>query len=92
MLLIDIDLTDSSNIIILLSSIGSIIVAFFFLRQLNLWYWRIDNSIKNQEEQIRLLKILAGEGEGIITWECTKCEHKNPNTTYQCSECDYSLK
>jgi len=39
--------------------IAIFIVLFIVLRKVNLWYWKIDDSIKNQEEQIRLLKELT---------------------------------
>lgn len=39
------------------------IIVFFISREINLWYWRINDSIKNQEEQIRLLKKIAEEPE-----------------------------
>lgn len=39
------------------------IVLFFVLRKVSIWYWKIDEFIKGQEEQIRLLKKIAGEKE-----------------------------
>lgn len=36
---------------------------FFLSRFINLWYWKIDDFKKGQEEQIRLLKKIAGEEE-----------------------------
>ncbi len=38
-----------------------LIIIFFVSRGINLWYWKINDSIKNQEEQIKLLKKIAGE-------------------------------
>lgn len=101
MIILDFFYDYDGNLIIvdtLIVSLLASIVLFFVSRPINLWYWRIDDSIKNQEDQIRLLKKLAGEE--VITeaitestpWECIKCEHQNPNTTYQCENCDYSLK
>lgn len=40
-----------------------LLIVFFVSREINFWYWRINDSIKNQEEQIRLLKKIAGEKE-----------------------------
>ena len=37
------------------------IALFFASRWLNLWYWKINDFKKYQEEQIRLLKKIAGE-------------------------------
>ncbi len=36
-------------------------ILFFVLRGVNLWYWKINDLKKDQEEQIRLLKKIAGE-------------------------------
>ena len=48
---------DSTTLIITIS-IG--IILFFILRGVNLWYWRINDLIKNQEENNNLLeKILT---------------------------------
>ena len=27
-----------------------------------------------------------------LTWDCPKCREKNPNSTYTCGKCGYSLK
>lgn len=42
---------------------GLVILLLFVLRFVNLWYWKIDIMVKNQEEQIRLLKKAVGEKE-----------------------------
>ena len=47
---------DTINIVIFTIAISAII--FFAFRWVNLWYWKINDSLKNQEEQIRLLKEL----------------------------------
>lgn len=44
-------------------SIAVLVIVFFVSREINSWYWRLNDSIKNQEEQIRLLKKIAGEKE-----------------------------
>ena len=36
---------------------------FIASRYINLWYWKIDDFQKGQQEQIRLLKKIAGEKE-----------------------------
>lgn len=36
------------------------IILFFILRNVNLWYWKINDFKEGQDEQIRLLKIIAG--------------------------------
>ena len=38
-----------------------VIVIFLLFRSINLWYWKIDVRVKNQEEIIRLLKKIANE-------------------------------
>lgn len=43
--------------IILAASIG----LFFLSRWINLWYWKVNDFQKGQQEQIRLLKKIAGE-------------------------------
>lgn len=37
------------------------IIIFILIRELVCWYYKINKSIKNQEEIIRLLKKIAGE-------------------------------
>lgn len=37
------------------------VVLFFVFRQLMLWYWKVDISIKNQEETNRLLKEISAK-------------------------------
>lgn len=39
------------------------VALFFALRWVNLWYWKINDFKEGQEEQIRLLKKIAGEEE-----------------------------
>ena len=41
------------------------IIIFLIFREVNLWYFRINEHIKNQQEQIRLLRKIAGEPEPI---------------------------
>lgn len=40
-----------------------IVAVFLICREIVCWYWKINKSIKNQEEIIRLLKKIAGEPE-----------------------------
>lgn len=37
-----------------------IILFFLLLRSVNLWYWKINTLIKNQEETNKLLQKIAG--------------------------------
>lgn len=37
--------------------------AFWIFREVVCWYWKINEAIKNQKEQIRLLRKIAGEPE-----------------------------
>jgi len=34
----------------------------------------------------------TGEVETEITWDCPKCKENNPNSTFKCQKCGYSLK
>ncbi len=40
---------------------GIIIVVFLIFRQVNLWYFKINESIELQQETVRLLKLISGE-------------------------------
>lgn len=40
-----------------------LIIIFILCRELVCWYWKINESIKNQKEIIRLLKKIAKEDE-----------------------------
>lgn len=46
----------SGSIVAFLIAIGVCIIIFFALRQLFLWYWKVDLIIKKQDEQTQLLK------------------------------------
>ena len=50
--------TDWFRVII---GIAILILIIFLSREFNIWYLRINDFIKNQEEQIRLLKKIAEE-------------------------------
>ena len=57
-------LTDANGNIdwfLVIMFLAVLIIIFFASRKINFWYWRITDSIQNQEEQIRLLKKIAGE-------------------------------
>jgi len=45
----------------------------------------------NQKQTRELNKLAYGVEEPEKTWECPKCSHKNPNTTYKCTNCGYDL-
>ena len=62
----------------------------FALRYVNLWYWKIDESLKIQQEQLELMRKLVDSN--TVKWECPECKHQNPNSTYSCEECDYSMR
>jgi len=34
----------------------------------------------------------ARMGRSDLTWDCPKCHEKNPNSTFECKKCGYSLK
>jgi hypothetical protein len=46
------------SIVILL---GVLIVVFLLFREVNLWYFKINESIELQRESVRLLKLISGE-------------------------------
>lgn len=37
------------------------LVIFFFIREIMLWYWRINDIIKNQEAQLDLMDAIINE-------------------------------
>lgn len=43
--------------------LAGFVVLFFVIRELMLWYWKVNTMVQNQQEQIRLLKKIAGENE-----------------------------
>lgn len=42
-----------------------IVAVFLICREIVCWYWKINKSISNQEEIIRLLKKIANEPEDV---------------------------
>ncbi len=44
-------------------TIAILIIVFFISREINLWYWKINEFRKGQDEQTRLLRKIAGEPE-----------------------------
>lgn len=44
-----------------------IVAVFLLCREIVCWYWKINKSIANQEEIIRLLKKIAGEGNSTTS-------------------------
>lgn len=68
---------DSTTLIITVS-IG--IILFFILRGVNLWYWRINDLIKNQEENNNLLeKIFIQLGGNFNEQEQKNIDLSNQN-------------
>jgi len=47
--------------------IAVLIIVFFVSREINIWYWKINEFKKSQDEQIRLLKKIAGEDDDSET-------------------------
>ncbi|MES2653496.1 MAG: hypothetical protein V4663_17295 [Bacteroidota bacterium] len=45
-----------SGIILFLFGLGIFIIIFLVLRQLMLWYWKVEVVLKKQDEQTQLLK------------------------------------
>lgn len=71
-------------------------MGFLLFRAVNLWYWKIDEVVDLLKEQRRLLKKIAGESDSARSesseWACPKCNTKNKNVSFTCSNCGYSLK
>ena len=44
-----------------------IVAVFLLCREIVCWYWKINKVIANQEEIIRLLKKIAGEGNSTTS-------------------------
>lgn len=55
------DANGNTDWFLVVIAIAVLVIVFFISREINFWYWKINDSIKNQEEQIRLLKKIAGE-------------------------------
>ena len=49
------------GLITILLVVVLIVAVFLLCREIVCWYWKINKSIANQEEIIRLLKKIAGE-------------------------------
>lgn len=48
-----------NDIIFVIVGLVTAMVVLLLLRELNCWYWKINERVQNQEEIIRLLKIIA---------------------------------
>lgn len=53
----------AGDIIFVVVGLVVAIVVSLLLRELNCWYWKINERVQNQEEIIRLLEIIAGRKE-----------------------------
>lgn len=53
----------AGDIIFVIAGLVVAIVVSLLLRELNCWYWKINERVQNQEEIIRLLEIIAGRKE-----------------------------
>ena len=81
--------------------VAVVIGLFFLFRAVLLWYWKVDVTIKNQVEIIRLLKKIAGdedvpeledvivkkENKEIESWICPKCGRENTVNDDLCEKC-----
>ena len=45
----------------------------------------------NQKQTRELNELAYGVEEPEKTWDCPKCNHKNSNNTYKCTNCGYDL-
>lgn len=55
--------TVTGDIIFVIVGLVVAIVVSLLLRELNCWYWKINEHVQNQEEIIRLLRIIVGRKE-----------------------------
>lgn len=51
----------TNDIIFVVAGLVLAIVVLLLLRELNSWYWKINERVRNQEEIIRLLRRIAGK-------------------------------
>jgi uncharacterized membrane-anchored protein len=53
---------------------GIVIVVFLLFREVNLWYFKINESIELQKETVRLLKVISGENNNDDTKSNSKSD------------------
>jgi hypothetical protein len=90
-------------ILVIAIALAVFLVIFLLFRWINLWYWKIDKIVTLLEDQNNKLDQLVkasrkSEDRSIGTpldsndpWICPKCQHTNPNSTFTCQSCGYSL-
>ncbi len=76
------------EIISLLMGLGIILVVFLILRNIMLWYWKVPDIVKNQQEQIRLLKKVVDEKNLTKSFKCGSCGFDVINLDPVCSNCN----
>ncbi len=83
---------DSFSVIeIVMIALGSIIFALIVmlaLRSFNLWYWRINDLIKQQKELIEILKPQSPT-QAVLSdkWLCQGCNTMNDVSNHYCKKC-----
>lgn len=59
----------------------TIIALFLVFRNINLWYFRINEIISNQQETNRLLRKIAGESENMVETKMHISDNLNEQKT-----------
>lgn len=82
------------SLIIVVAGIGGLIMLFIVFRQVNLWYFRINEAVEILKRQEKLLQKIAGEKSATANtdsdkWKCPKCGAINDLSTHICSSCGY---
>ena len=57
------DANGNIDVFAIVITVTVFVIIFLLSRKVNMWYWKINEFKKSQEEQIRLLKKIAGEKE-----------------------------
>lgn len=82
----------ANTVAVVAGSIAIAIVLFVVLRRFVLWYFKLDKiaeSLQMIESYFR--RESAESRERKMPWACPKCKAMNPNDTYTCKSCGYSL-
>lgn len=87
------DLNNISTTFFLISALVGI-ACYLIFRQVNLWYWKINNIVDLLSEQNELLReYIAGNKsqENNDEWICPNCKNVNSNKTFECTKCKYKV-
>ena len=89
-------------LVVVVIAVATFLLLFLLLRQLNLWYWRINEIISLLKEIKQLLQgdvstagntsgspvsSKSSSGDYIVKWKCTKCNTMNHPNLKECFNC-----